>query len=121
MARQSQYPEEFRRQAAALVLDSGRTLRDVGRELGVGHDLAGRALPRGQRRTEEPPGGVGVPTRRDEHVDDLTVLVHCPVDVPPDAVDLDVGLVHEPTRSPAEWRENRAASASSGVNRCTHR
>jgi transposase len=28
---------EFRRQAAALVLDSGRTIRDVGRELGVIH------------------------------------------------------------------------------------
>jgi hypothetical protein len=24
-------------------------------------------------------------------------------------------------RSPGEWRQNRAASASSGVNRCTHR
>lgn len=32
------YPEEFRRQAAALVLDSGRTIRDVGRELGVNHE-----------------------------------------------------------------------------------
>ncbi|WP_442933259.1 transposase [Micromonospora psammae] len=38
MARQSKYPEEFRRQAAALVLDSGRTIRDVGRELGVNHE-----------------------------------------------------------------------------------
>ena len=38
MARQSKYPEEFRRQAAALVLDSGRSVRDVGRELGVNHE-----------------------------------------------------------------------------------
>ncbi|WP_442933258.1 transposase [Micromonospora psammae] len=38
MARQSKYPEEFRRQAAALVLDSGATIRDVGRELGVHHE-----------------------------------------------------------------------------------
>ncbi|TWG12001.1 transposase [Micromonospora palomenae] len=38
MARQSKYPGEFRRQAAALVLDSGRTIRDVGRELGVNHE-----------------------------------------------------------------------------------
>ncbi|WP_158610868.1 transposase [Micromonospora endolithica] len=38
MARQSKYREEFRRQAAALVLDSGRTIRDVGRELGVNHE-----------------------------------------------------------------------------------
>ncbi|MBM7077417.1 transposase [Micromonospora humida] len=38
MARQSKYPEEFRSQAAASVLDSGRTIRDVGRELGVNHE-----------------------------------------------------------------------------------
>ncbi|GII22542.1 transposase [Planosporangium mesophilum] len=38
MARQGKYPEESRRQAAALVLDSGRTIRDVGRELGVNHE-----------------------------------------------------------------------------------
>lgn len=38
MAGQSKYPEEFRRQAAALVLYSGRTIRDVGRELGVNHE-----------------------------------------------------------------------------------
>ncbi|MEU8046706.1 transposase [Micromonospora echinofusca] len=34
LARQSKYPEEFRRQAVALVLDSGRTIRDVDRKLG---------------------------------------------------------------------------------------
>lgn len=38
MARQSKYPEEFRRQAAALVLDSGRAIRDVARELDVNHE-----------------------------------------------------------------------------------
>ncbi|MFC4019174.1 transposase [Micromonospora sp. GCM10011542] len=38
MARQSKYPEEFPRQAAALVLDSGRTIREVCRELGVNHE-----------------------------------------------------------------------------------
>ena len=38
MGRQSKYPEEFRRKAAALVLDSGRSTRDVGRELGVNHE-----------------------------------------------------------------------------------
>ncbi|WP_442929433.1 transposase [Micromonospora sp. WMMA1949] len=38
MAGRSKYPEEFRRQTAALVLDSGRTIRDVGRERGVNHE-----------------------------------------------------------------------------------
>ena len=31
-------PEEFRRKAAALVLDSGRSICNVGRELGVNHE-----------------------------------------------------------------------------------
>jgi transposase-like protein len=38
MGRQSKYPEEFRRKAAALVLDSGRSTPDVGRELRVNHE-----------------------------------------------------------------------------------
>jgi transposase len=38
MGRQSKYPKEFRRNAAALVLDGGRSTRDVGRELGVNHE-----------------------------------------------------------------------------------
>ena len=38
MGRRSKYPEEFRRNAAALVLDTGRSARDVGRELGVNHE-----------------------------------------------------------------------------------
>ena len=33
---------------------------------------------------------------RDEDIDDLAVLVDGAVDVPPDPVDLDVGLVDEP-------------------------
>ncbi|MFG3709688.1 transposase [Micromonospora sp. NPDC047730] len=43
----ARYPSQFRRQAAALVLDSGRTIRDVGRELGVNHETPaqlGRAV-----------------------------------------------------------------------------
>jgi hypothetical protein len=32
----------------------------------------------------------------DVHVDDLAVLVHRPIDVPPHSGDLDVGLVDEP-------------------------
>src|SRR4051812_15590879 len=50
MGRQSKYPEEFRRKAAALVLDSGRSVRDVGRELGVNHETLRnwvQALPPG--------------------------------------------------------------------------
>lgn len=38
MGRQSKYPEDFRGRAAALVLDSGRSTRAVGRELGVNYE-----------------------------------------------------------------------------------
>ena len=38
MGRRSKYPEEFRRNAAKLALDGGRSIRDVARELGVNHE-----------------------------------------------------------------------------------
>jgi transposase len=38
MPRRSKYPEEFRRNAAQLVLDGNRPIRDVARELGVNHE-----------------------------------------------------------------------------------
>lgn len=40
-----------------------------------------------------------VSRRRDQHVDDLAVLVDGPVDVAPRPVDLHVRLVHEPTNA----------------------
>jgi hypothetical protein len=62
----------------------------------VGDDLDRCDLQRGQGSAEEPAGGVGVPTCRHEHVDDLPVLVDRPVDVAPHAVDFHVGFVDEP-------------------------
>lgn len=38
MPRPSKYPEQFRKDAVDLVRTSGRTVRDVGRELGVNHE-----------------------------------------------------------------------------------
>jgi len=38
LGRQSKYPEEFRRQAAMLVVDGQRPAREVARELGVNHE-----------------------------------------------------------------------------------
>jgi transposase len=38
MGRRSKYPEEFRRNAAKLALDGGRSVRDVAPELGVNHE-----------------------------------------------------------------------------------
>jgi hypothetical protein len=86
----------------------------------VGDHLGRYDLQRRQRTLEEPPCRVAVAAGRDQHVDDLPVLVHRSVDVTPNAVDLDVGLIAEPPvtrRVPAE----PAASASRGVNRRTQR
>ena len=38
MPRPSKYPEQFRRDAVELLHSSGRTLPEVGRELGVNHE-----------------------------------------------------------------------------------
>ena len=38
MPRPSKYPEQFRRDAVELVRSSGRSLREVGQELGVNHE-----------------------------------------------------------------------------------
>jgi len=45
---------------------------------------------------EEPDGSCDVASFRDEHIDDLAVLVHRPAHVPPHTGNSDVGLVHEP-------------------------
>jgi hypothetical protein len=45
---------------------------------------------------EEPPGCLGVPARREEHVDDLAELVDGPEQVAPRPSDLQVGLIHVP-------------------------
>jgi Enoyl-(Acyl carrier protein) reductase len=63
----------------------------------VGGDLDGCDLGRTDGLLEAPPGGLGVPTRGDEHVDDLPELVDCSVDVAPVPSHLRMGLVHEPT------------------------
>src|SRR6266511_707311 len=52
---------------------------------------------------------VGVPASRDQHVDDLPVLVDRAVDVAPHTVDLDIGLIDEP---PVTWG---VAAPSGGV------
>lgn len=60
MPRPSKYPEEFRRDAVELVRSSGRSLREVGKELGVNHETlrnwvnAARQAEAGQRDGAEP-------------------------------------------------------------------
>jgi transposase len=38
VSRRSKYPEQFRRDAVELLRSSGRSLREVGKELGVNHE-----------------------------------------------------------------------------------
>src|SRR6202167_5417797 len=52
--RRGRYPKEFRRDAAALVIDQQRTVADVARELGVveetlGHWVPPQRIDRGER------------------------------------------------------------------------
>src|SRR5262245_2270360 len=58
------------------------------RQQSTGSSRAGRA------RGSGPACSVRVPPYRDQDVDDLAVRVDSSVHVAPDAVDLDVGLVH---------------------------
>jgi transposase len=66
--RPSKYPESFRRDAVELVRSSGRSLREVGQELGVNHETlrnwvhaAKSAEATGRGQTEEISAG-----KRDE-------------------------------------------------------
>ena len=57
MPRPSKYPEEFRRDAVALVRSSpGRPLREIGRELGVNHETL-RGWVNATKRAQERSGG----------------------------------------------------------------
>ena len=58
MPRPSKYSEDFRRDAVELVRSSGRTLRDVGRELGVNHETL-RGWVSAAKRVDEQRAGRG--------------------------------------------------------------
>lgn len=52
MGRKCLYPEEFRRHAASMVVNSRRSIRDVADEVGVNHETL-RHWIRALRRDEE--------------------------------------------------------------------
>ena len=63
MGRQSKYSVEFRRQAAMLVVDGRRPVREVARELDVNHETP-RNWAAALRRERATPGGpVGIDER----------------------------------------------------------
>lgn len=51
------FTPEYRRQAARLVIDTGRTIAAVARELGVGEQLLGRWVAAERARTATAPTG----------------------------------------------------------------
>ena len=59
MPRPSKYSEDFRRDAVELVRSSGRTLRDVGRELGVNHETLRGWVNAAKRFDQQRAGGAG--------------------------------------------------------------
>jgi transposase len=65
VSRPSKYPEQFRRDAVELVRSSGRTLRDVGRELGVNHETL-RNWVNAAKRAEQTGSGGGELVSADE-------------------------------------------------------
>ena len=81
----------------------------------TGGDLRGAERP-----LEQPAGSGRVAPWGDEHVDDLAELVDRPVDVAPAVGDPHIRLVDLPAITDG-MSAGLAASASSGVNRCTHR
>jgi transposase len=60
-AKRRRYADQYKRDAARLVIDSGRSLRDVSMELGVNHEtlrawvLAERAREEARKVAEEEP------------------------------------------------------------------
>lgn len=60
MPRPSKYPEEFRRDAVELVRSSpGRTIREIGRELGVNHETLRNWVNTAKRAEQADIGGGG--------------------------------------------------------------
>jgi transposase len=57
MPRPSKYSEDFRRDAVDLVRSSGRTVRDVGRELGVNHETLRGWVSAAKRADQQRAGG----------------------------------------------------------------
>lgn len=59
MPRPSKYPEQFRQDAVELARTPGRTLREVGRELGVNHETLRNWVNAAKRAEQQATAGPG--------------------------------------------------------------
>jgi transposase len=57
--RPSKYPEQFRRDAVELARSSDRSLREIGRELGVNHETPRNWVHTAKRAEQAAPGQPG--------------------------------------------------------------
>ncbi|GAA1800616.1 transposase [Nostocoides veronense] len=62
-ATRRKFTPQYRRDAARLVIDSGRTARAVADEIGVGEQLLGRWVANERARMEDPPPAVDINER----------------------------------------------------------
>lgn len=54
-AKRKSYTPKFRAEAARLVIDTGRTIAEVAREIGVGEALLGRWVATERAKMDDPP------------------------------------------------------------------
>ena len=54
-AKRKNYAPAYRRDAARLVIDTGRTIAEVAREIGVGEQLLGRWVAVERSKMDDPP------------------------------------------------------------------
>jgi transposase len=62
-AKRKSYTPKYRQDAAHLVIDTGRTVAAVSREIGVGEQLLGRWVAIERSRMDDPPEAVDVNER----------------------------------------------------------
>src|SRR5690606_18876758 len=62
-AKRKRYTPAYRRDAAHLVIDTGRTIVEAAREIGVGEALLGRWVAAERARMDEPPGALDLNER----------------------------------------------------------
>jgi transposase len=61
--KRKQYTPAYRREAARLVIDTGRPILQVAREIGVGAPMLGRWVAVERAHTDHPPGPVDADER----------------------------------------------------------
>ncbi len=62
-AKRKSYTPNYRREAAHLVIDTGRTIAEVARDIGVGEALLGRWVAIERSRMDDPPAAMDVDER----------------------------------------------------------